>query len=168
MKTATHGLTCCALAQKGDRFCIGTACGDCNLCYYVESVQMYVSNKSPEKFSSLVTCCTFSDDSLVYAAGGADGVVRVYSGLIEGEQDVESPAFGLVKKEHATQIIHTVQLVNGARLLDMKFNKERNVLYVAGSNSVIYSITFSAGQQPVVKQLALKCLPVTHIVVNNN
>lgn len=46
---------------------------------------MYVSNKSPEKFSSLVTCCTFSDDSLVYAAGGADGTVRVYSGLIAGE-----------------------------------------------------------------------------------
>ena len=96
MKTATHGLTCCALAPKGDRFCIGTACGDCNLCYYVESVQMYVSNKSPEKFGSLVTCCAFSNDSLVYAAGGADGVVRVYSGLIAGEQSVESPAFGLV------------------------------------------------------------------------
>lgn len=129
---------------------------------------MYVSNKSPEKFSSLVTCCAFSDDSLVYAAGGADGTVRIYSGLIAGEQEVNSPAFGLIKKENATQIIHTVQLVKGARLLDMKFNKEGNVLYVAGSNSVIYSITFSANQQPVVKTLALKCLPVTHIVINNN
>ena len=106
---------------------------------------MYVSNKSPEKFSSLVTCCAFSDDSLVYAAGGADGTVRIYSGLIEGEQDVESLAFGTVKKEHATQIIHTVQLVKGARLLDMKFNKAGNILYVSGSNSIIYSITFAAG-----------------------
>ena len=76
--------------------------------------------------------------------------------------------FGLVKKENATQIIHTVQLVKGARLLDMKFNAEGNILYVTGSNSVIYSITFSAGQQPVVKELALKCLPVAHIAVNNN
>jgi len=99
---------------------------------------MYVSQKSSKHFSSLVTCCCFHDNGIIYAAGGADGTVQIYAGVRNKDENQDTFA-GACSFSKDVTVLHTLHL-SRAKINSLLFIGD--VLYVACGDANIYKVTF--------------------------
>ncbi|CCH57947.1 hypothetical protein TBLA_0A01480 [Henningerozyma blattae CBS 6284] len=100
--------TCVSWAPNGYKFAVGSSARIIAVCYYEQENNWWVSKHIKKPIKSTVNCVAWHDNGIILAAGGTDGVARVFSGFIKGldskDAVVNSPwgakfPFGFLLKE---------------------------------------------------------------------
>lgn len=111
--------TSVAWAPNGYKFAVGSSARIIAVCYYEQENNWWVSKHIKKPIRSTINCVSWHQNGVLLAAGGTDGILRVFSGFIKGLDKKEVVAnspwgtkfpFGsLLKEWYHGAYIHDVQ-----------------------------------------------------------